>query len=281
MQGWTVKNGTAVVINLKNCTQPSQPYVALSRAQNLQQIFIIGKLHEDRWYPSKSALEELKNCENQEEMTNEKISCKDLEIMSLNVRSLQKHITDIERMIETKKPDVVCVQETWIPANITNQSSYELRGYNLHLNSVGRGKGIGTYTTEDFKFVSNIVQPNLQMSKISTADLDIINVYRSDSCQDFELILNSQLHKNKETIIVGDINIDLLKKGPKQSKLLNFLKESGLHQLVTVSTHQSENEEASMIDHVYASDQIYQRITISKKCVRFSDHDALFITIRK
>ena len=161
VQGWTVKNGTAVVINLKNCTQPSQPYVALSRAQNLQQIFIVGKLHEDRWYPSKSALNELKNCENQEEeIANKEMSSKVLEIMSLNVRSLQQHIADIERMVESKRPDVFCVQETWIPANITNQGSYELRGYNLYLNSVGRGKGIGTYTTEDFKFVCNIVQPN-------------------------------------------------------------------------------------------------------------------------
>ena len=62
-----MKAGTAVVINLKNCTQPSQPYVALSRAQNIQQIYIIGKLHEERWFPSNSALKELKSCEEQEE----------------------------------------------------------------------------------------------------------------------------------------------------------------------------------------------------------------------
>ena len=279
MQGWTVKTGTAVVINLKNCTQPSQPYVALSRAQNLQQIYIVGKLHEDRWFPSNSALFELKSCEEQEaEMVNEELSGLCLEIVSLNVRSLQKHIPDVRRMVEMKRSDVLCLQETWLPANITG---YHIQGYDLHLNSVGRGKGIATYTTEDFNLDGHILQPNLQISKVTSQDLDIINVYRSDSCKDFELFLSSQINRNKETIIVGDMNIDLNRKGPKQQILMNFLKEYGLHQLVTKSTHQSENVEATKIDHVYATEQISQKITIAKKCIRFSDHDALYVKIKK
>ena len=87
--------------------------------------------------------------------------------------------------------------------------------------------------------------------------------------------------ENKETIIVGDFNINLKKEGSKQSNLLKFMEQCGLHQHITNSTHQSENEEASLIDHVYASSQISPRIKIEKKCVQFSDHDVLFVKIKK
>ena len=277
-----MKAGTSVVINLKNCTQPSQPYVALSRAQNIQQIFIVGELHEQRWFPSNSALQELKNCEDQEqELTNGDDSDTSLIIMSLNVRSLQKHIAEVQRIVHMKPCDVVCLQETWMPANSSDFTSYKLGGYNIHLNSVGRGKGIASYTSDNFQLVSQIKEANIQISKFSSNFLDIFNVYRSADCKNFETILNSLLNKSKETVIVGDMNINLNKAGPKRSQLLNFLKESGLSQLVVRSTHQSEHEEASLIDHVYASQQISHKITVTKQCVGFSDHDVLFVKIKK
>ena len=277
-----MKTGTAVVINLKNCTQPSQPYVALSRAQNIQQIFIVGELHEERWFPSNSALQELKNCEEQEkEIDKGDDPGTYFEIMSLNVRSLQKHIAEIQRIVEKKPCDVLCLQETWIPANTIDVSSYEQRGYTLHLNSVGRGRGIATYTSDNFQLVGHIQEPNIQISKVSSSFLDILNVYRSADCKNLEAILNSLIDRSKETVIIGDMNINLNRTGLKQSHLLDFLKESGLCQLVFKSTHQSEHEEASLIDHVYASQQMSQKITIAKLCVGFSDHDILCVKIKK
>ena len=224
----------------------------------------------------------MKNCDDQEQENNNGDNpVAYSKIMSLNVRSLQKHFLDIQRIVEMNPYDVLCLQETWIPASTVDVTTYKLSDYTLHLNSVGRGKGIATYTSDKFHLVCQIQEPNIQVSKVSSNSLDILNVYRSADCKNFEAILNSLLDRNKETVIVGDTNINLNRTGSKQSHLLDFLKEIGFCQLVDRSTHQSEHEEASLIDHVYASQQMSHKITIAKLCVGFSDHDILYVKIKK
>ena len=58
MQGQTIKQPTAVVVDLKYARNEAQVYVMLSRAQSLSQIYIIDKLHEEKWHASRSGLKE-------------------------------------------------------------------------------------------------------------------------------------------------------------------------------------------------------------------------------
>ena len=83
----------------------------LSRAQNLQQVFILNNIYYDKWRISEDALVELHrleklaiNNQGQEEFT----------VASLNVRSFMKHFEDVKHLINNDV-DVVCLQETWLP----------------------------------------------------------------------------------------------------------------------------------------------------------------------
>ena len=58
MQGQTIKQPTAVVVDLRYARNEAQVYVMLSRAQSLSQIYIIDKLFEEKWRASRSGLKE-------------------------------------------------------------------------------------------------------------------------------------------------------------------------------------------------------------------------------
>ena len=61
MQGQTIPNPTAVVVDFRGAKDSSMIYVMLSRAQTLDQIYIIDGLYEQLggWRPDPTALEEL------------------------------------------------------------------------------------------------------------------------------------------------------------------------------------------------------------------------------
>ena len=59
-QGQTIPKPQALVVNLKTVFEAAQAYVALSRIQELNQLFIIDSLPESKIYPSKSAMKEMR-----------------------------------------------------------------------------------------------------------------------------------------------------------------------------------------------------------------------------
>lgn len=273
-----MKHPTAVVADLKNCQNEAQVYVILSRAQRLSQIFIIGQLHEKKWYASKSALAELQRCETKAYQSRLRTFESCLDIISLNVLSLQKHFIDVQKYLQCHRldPDVICLQETWLHENC-NTTQYDLHCYDLNVNSVGRGRGIATYSRNEFIFEANISRTDIQITKVKSNEFTVINVYRSEGCDDLETHLSSLLTDPENTIVCGDINIDLKKSGPKQTKLMKFLKDFNLKQVVSDSTH----EKGGLLDHVYVNEKIVEKVKITKKSIRFSDHDIICISIKK
>ena len=79
----------------------------LSRAQKLEQLYILGDLHVSKWKASPSALQELRRLETN--ALNSKGIGK-FQIASLNVRSLPKHFEDIKTLINFQV-DVICLQD--------------------------------------------------------------------------------------------------------------------------------------------------------------------------
>ena len=112
-------------------------YVALSRVQELSQVFIIDQLHEDcaGWKVSFSALDELNDSTKKAINTKEEEEYK-LEIMCLNVRSLRQHIRDIEHTVRNRNFSVLCFQETWLSNNDVGDE-YKLENFNCDLASRG------------------------------------------------------------------------------------------------------------------------------------------------
>ena len=133
------------------------------------------------------------------------------------------------------KSDIICLQETWLENEEKN--GYNVNGYELHLNSQGRGKGLAIYFKKEiFQHETDIKKTNLQMSKMSSDQVDVIIVYRSQD-ENYRSVKNNietMMNINKTTIIVGDFNY--CHKTDK-NELSEYLKEKGFQQQVTDATH--------------------------------------------
>ena len=77
--------------------------------------------------------------------------------------------------------DVIILLETWLEG-YDNDSNYNIPGYNGNLNKRGRGKGTATFCKgEQFKHEATINCDGYSLVKITSTDLDIIGVYRSQN----------------------------------------------------------------------------------------------------
>ena len=269
VQGQTVRDPTAVVVDLKHCRDPGQVYVTLSRAQTLSQLFILDNLYTDNWKTSADALLELRDSEKVALNTIRK-SDSDFEIISMNIRSLRKSYEDVVRLFEFQASDVICLQETWLmPAE--DPAKYEVGGMIPWLNSVGLGKGLATYCSTPFKLKQHYCLEDCQLTKITSEKLDIINVYRSSQCRVFEDELKSLINIKKPTIVCGDTNINV---AADSCQLMDLMTSLGFKQLVTGSTH----DKGGCIDQVFVNSSL--NVTVEKIRVHFTDHDQLRVTIK-
>ena len=122
-----------------------------------------------------------------------------------------------------------------------------MSGYNLNLVSHGRGRGIATYFTDEFKVTGSINKESYQISKVSSKELDVINVYRSQGHNKVEFLrdLGSLAGPMRSGFIIGDFNVDFLHE-PKDAVVSKIL-SCGFKQIVPHPTHL----EGGLLDHIY------------------------------
>ena len=145
------------------------------------------------------------------------------------------------------------------------------------LNSVGQGKGLATYYSSPFKLAQHYCLENCQLTKVSSDKLDVINVYRSAQCSNFEDELQLIMNVKRPTIVCGDTNINV---GPdpekNSSSLVHFMSSHGFTQLVSGSTH----DKGGTIDQVYVSLTLKDNVSVTKTRVPFSDHDQIRVIVK-
>ena len=90
----------------------------------------------------------------------------EFKLVSLNIRSLKKHLVDLNCEPQIKGSDVILVQQTCLRISEC-VDIYQLAGYMSHFNSYGDGKGIALYHKEDFKQVCDIRKERYQISKLN------------------------------------------------------------------------------------------------------------------
>ena len=262
-------------MDFQKSREHSQCYVALSRVQELSQVYIIDKLHENcaGWNVNQSALSELdeslKNAINtQTEEDHE------LEILCLNVRSLRKHFRDVKQTVRGTNYSILCLQETWL-CNNDNIGDYQLENFNCDLTSRGKGKGIATYHTSCFEVHDRVCSDDCQFVILTSKKVSVINVYRSSSCKNLCDLLKPRVNMNMATVICGDFNINYQDDG---NEVMRFLKDKlKFRQLVLESTH----DKGSILDQVWINGPLIGRVQVEKTCLRFSDHDMLKIVVKR
>ena len=248
-------------------------YVMLSRAQSLSQIYIIDKLFEEKWRASRSGLKEYNEGLVEAINVDHEEVKKPFEIVSLNISSLKKHFIDLERRYLNKAIDCLCLQETWLSEN-DNAAFYEISKIIPHLNSVGRGRGIATYSSQDFVLRGEFIsEKDCQLIKVSCEKFDIVNVYRSQECTVFKEKIKYVVDPLRPTILTGDTNIDISKDSGKH--FVDFMKDLGFSQLVQLPTH----DKGGLLDHVYVTEDLIERVAVSQTGVYFSDHQLITIKV--
>ena len=255
----------------------------LSRVKELDQLFILGELPEEKIYPIPKALEEMERLEkvclnNNPSVWDSESTFNITKICFLNARSIKDKFANIISDYSLQQSDVIILAETWLQEQIEN-NGYQLKNFHTHLNSSGRGKGIAVYHKDEFQHNCDQNEVNISITKIDSKELDIIAVYRSKDGSLNELIekLQGLIDNSKTTLVIGDMNICNMDK-PKN--VVNaYLTNKKFKKIVMKATH----IDGGHIDHGYLLNRgnFVEEPEIEIVSKYYSDHDAICISPRK
>lgn len=230
-------------------------------------------------------------------------------IVSINIRSASSinkfnlFRNYLSQML--KLPEIIAVQETWF--NIQYLNLYSINSYQaIHCprNDGYGGTTIYVKSTIKYKTLINLSDENVELIAIELPDIIInnrklilISVYRSPKCI-FHVFLNKietvldQLGA-QTILLVGDINIDMLKNSTNQRILVNLFSEFNMyscHSHITRPTSKTSIDwvfstdssnffvhciENSLSDHNILSCGIYlkqtgeQKVEVQTKCIKY------------
>ena len=216
-------------------------YVMLSRVCSKEQLYIVDALDPEKITVDENVKKEAARMEKVSLNKNpSKWMCPatlGLKVCSFNTLSLRKHIEDIKSDPILLQSHVLCLQETWLEDGEEKDSRYHLEGFTGYFTSVGRGKGLAVYVREEVEIrrVNKFAEPNIQLTKITMTELDIVTIYRSQQEPLFRTVhfLENLINPKKDTLVIGDVNYD----ASKENELSKYLNREGFTQLVTLPTH--------------------------------------------
>ena len=209
-----------------------------------------------------------------------------LSILIINSRSLNKNFTKLEILINLLniKPTIIFVSETWI--NLNKPLLYSLKGYAFY-NDPGDNKsgGAGLFIQNhiNYKIINNYKFniPNCEeiwaeITIPGEKSITIASLYRHPGNQinDFQNNLLKNIETlnrlNRNYIIGGDININLLSTKNFVTDYKNEILSQGILQLTKAPTR-IQNNHISLLDHIYTNIEDYK---LNTKCITFniSDH---------
>ena len=201
-----------------------------------------------------------------------------IKVSSLNCRSLNKHFEDIIADGHLLKSDIIALQETWLEGD-TTIAELNIPGYDLHLNSAGRGKGIATYFRNNiFKHKKDKQYEHLQMSQFTSNDVDIISLYRSRQCDltTMNQMIEDMIQNGKPQLLVGDFNYCYLDSSSNSSR--NYLFQKQFKQVIQEPTH----IEGNLLDQAHLRDTGGElEYTVALHSKYYTDHKAVTLILKK
>ena len=154
----------------------------------------------------------------------------------------------------------------------------KIPNYDLYLNSKGRGKGVAAYCRTDiFRHEIDIKRENMQISKYSSDNLDIIVIYRSQqgNYDDLNQIIGEIKTEEKPHLVLGDLNFCYLDNQNNPTR--KYLEVQRFTQLITNPTH----IEGNLLDQAYLRDDHGElECTTELHSKYYTDHKGLAIIIR-
>lgn len=204
--------------------------------------------------------------------------CNNLSIMYANSRSLPKHIGEYRSLLDcifetgNIELDILCFVETWLNeqnGNVVHFDQY--KHVSTKKPNSGRGGGISIFVKdhldfhirEDLKFPEQFKDiydclfievhssdPNIPSTLIGTMYRSPSHASETHFINSIEHLLNKLQPENKELIILGDFNIDLINMNTSACTMLDMFMNNQLFSQITVPTRVTETSN-TLIDHVY------------------------------
>lgn len=202
----------------------------------------------------------------------------------MNAQGLLSHVEEIQQLFQDENPFVVCVSETHLTADMADDE-IAMPGYNLvncYSNSRHTG-GTTIYIKSFLKFEiirSEAVDYNYWALWIrvhmKTENVMVGAIYRSPNgnCREFLKYMEEKLNEDcihqQKTVIMGDMNIDLLKNGSDAKNLKRIIQAAGVKQIVEKQTRVT-GVSATLIDHIITNDFSAREVPRDFRMV--SDHE--------
>lgn len=184
-------------------------------------------------------------------------------IVHQNIRSVRKNFDLFALKLKAleKLPHIIVLSEIWIEEH--ELPLFTLPGYNVFAkcNQSYRAGGVMTYVTDSLLVQQlNIMDLltadhlHLRIKIPNKTDIDMVAVYRLQQFNEdqFCMELDNMLHKinNKNLIICGDLNINLLKPSNSADNYLTKMAGHGLESQINEPTRVTM-QSSSLIDHVF------------------------------
>ena len=180
-------------------------------------------------------------------------------ILSINIRSITKNILQLRKTVKKLNTTIVACQEVWHP----HRGFVNIEGYSnivVKTRKNKRGGGLGLYVKNGISYEILETVDQLKLKKIEVQGIritennkntDIINIYRPPEC-DYKTTINDlkEIMKlvSRNTIIIGDLNIDVRKKNSMTKMYEDLIQKYNLIQKVNAYTRVT-NKTATTIDH--------------------------------
>ena len=213
---------------------------------------------------------------------------KNLNVAHLNIQSLNRnHHTQLKQLMSVEDFDILTLSETWLNSTHTN-ASILIPGYRLiRQDRLGkRGGGICAYVRSSIKVMQmkdlstissrGFQQLWLQIQQRNLRSILICVVYRPPNCPiscSEEMLVPNMTHAlslNKDFLIAGDLNCNLLSSNVNSSSLRGLCENFNLKQLITSPTRVSRHHE-SLIDVIISSNPTLIKDSGVKE-ITISDH---------
>ena len=191
-----------------------------------------------------------------------------------------------------KSPSIFCLTET----RFTSSMSHNISGYDAfhtirNSNTPSGGVSLFVKDIHQAKKIESLSYSNSTIEicsieiKIGRQQIIVMGIYRphSDTIENFNShfsdFLKHRLLRNKSCIIMGDLNICLLKPNVPNVNFSNLLFSHHFNPLITKATRfpQRDGEEPSCIDHIWMNK--YFELDTGILCIDVSDHLPTFLNL--
>lgn len=214
----------------------------------------------------------------------------------MNIRNQGKNIDQFRTLLDiiNLEYDFIGLTECWSDAAEAEKNDINIKGYhNVHsTGKYNQNGGVHLYINQKLKWK---IVGNDDIQGVDSVEVEIENkekaqsyviilVYRSPARPVGELIgsINDKLKKNyykaRNTIVMGDLNVDLTKATSEMEDLLSTFKQRGYNQHISEPTRQTANSN-TLIDHCY-SNIINKKIIADVVTTGVTDHLAIHITVK-